>query len=422
MQTFIISLKHETARRESMVNKLKHTSITEYKFVDAVDGNADLHKYDFKVMPDWIDPDPNKNRKINVGEIGCFLSHYSIWKQIIDNEIDIALILEDDCIFLDEFSIKLTEILRLDPTTYDYLSLGRKRLFKNYNIGAEIKINNDFVIPKYSYYTHSYILTKNGAKILANHLALEYIIPVDEYIPIMYDSFPFTQYSDYFKNIPKLTAIGLIKDITTQGQFKSSINNTSVFEYVTNQSHQTIFEQNKLKIKTQNSYMEKTLRIFDNFLDDALYNECYEYSISKIGSTEMSFRTNHIWKPDIVKDSNLVLIHILSTDNVLYQKISDTIKQKCQLYTIKSIMFYYWTTGSHIPWHNDGSHNGGITIYLNKSWDEDWGGIFLYKDGDTINGLYPKPNRSIMQCGGIPHSVAPTSKNSDVRLTIQIFF
>ena len=52
--------------------------------------------------------------------------------------------------------------------------------------------------------------------------------------------------------------------------------------------------------------MEKTLRIFDNFLDDALYKECYEYSISKIGSPEMSFRTNHFWQPGIVKDSNFI--------------------------------------------------------------------------------------------------------------------
>ena len=168
--------------------------------------------------------------------------------------------------------------------------------------------------------------------------------------------------------------------------------------------------------------MEKTLRIFDNFFDDALYNECYEYSISKIGSPEMSFRTNHFWKPNVIKDSNLVLIHVLSPDNKLHQTISDIIKNKCQIDTLKIIQFYYWTEGSHIPWHNDGSHSGGITIYLNKSWDEDWGGIFLYKDGDTINGYYPKPNRSIMQCGGIPHSVAPTTKNSEVRLTMQIFF
>ena len=168
--------------------------------------------------------------------------------------------------------------------------------------------------------------------------------------------------------------------------------------------------------------MEQTLRIFDNFLDDALYKECYEYSTSKLSSPEISFRTNHFWEPRIVKDSNLVLIHDLSPDNDLHQKISDTIKQKCNLDTLKSIMFYYWTQGSHIPWHNDGIYKGGLTIYLNKSWDEDWGGIFLYKDGNNIGGYYPKPNRSIMQCGGIPHSVAPTSINSDIRLTIQIFF
>ena len=168
--------------------------------------------------------------------------------------------------------------------------------------------------------------------------------------------------------------------------------------------------------------MEKMLRICDNFFDDELYKKCYEYSISKIDSNELSFRTNRCWEPNIVKDSNLVLIHSLSTDNNLHKKISVTIKQKYQIDTLNAIQFYYWTSGSHIPWHNDGCHNGGITIYLNKVWDEDWGGIFMCKDGDNINGFYPKSNRCIMQVGGIEHSVAPTTKNSDVRLTIQIFF
>lgn len=168
--------------------------------------------------------------------------------------------------------------------------------------------------------------------------------------------------------------------------------------------------------------MEQTLRIFDNFLDDALYSECYEYSTSRFESPEMSLRTNLSWVEPIRKDSNLVLSHILSTDNDLYKKISDVIKSKYKVERIKSIMFYYWTQGSHIPWHNDDCHNGGITIYLNKSWNENWGGIFLFKADNKINGYYPKPNRSIMQLGGIEHSVAPTTKNSDIRFTIQIFF
>jgi len=406
-----------------MENILNTTNITDFSFIDAVYGMTDLHKYNFKVMPDWVDP--IQKRKINVNEIGCFLSHYSIWKQIINNNIDVALILEDDCVFKDDFNLKFTEILQIDTTTYDYFTLGRNKNNDVYNLGPEIVIENDYVIPKYSYNAHSYLLTNAGAKILANDLALKYIIPVDEYIPLMYDSFPFPKYNDFFKNMKKLRAIGLVDNIVSQRALHilpSSVSNRYIPEYICNTHSTSVTGEKHLKITTQLSHMEQTLRIFDNFLDDALYNECYEYSTSRFESPEMSLRTNLSWDQNIRKDSNLVLTHILSTDNDLYKKINDIVKTKCQVNSIKNIMFYYWTQGSHIPWHNDGCHNGGITIYLNKVWDEDWGGIFLFKDDETINGFYPKQNRSIMQVGGIEHSVAPTTKNSDIRFTIQIFF
>lgn len=179
---------------------------------------------------------------------------------------------------------------------------------------------------------------------------------------------------------------------------------------------------NKIQNITQSDYMKKALILFNNFLDVELYNECYDYSISKLTSSDLSFKTNHHWHRDLIKDSNLVLINVLSNENHLHQKISDTIKQKCKVDTLSLIQFCYWSQGSHIPWHNDASHNGGITIYLNKSWDENWGGIFLFKDSDTITGIYPNPNRCIMQCGGISHTVVPTTNNSEIRLTIQVFF
>lgn len=231
IHTFIISLKPEINRRLSIVNKLKYTNIKKYTIIDAVDGKTELDKYDFKVMPDWIDP--ITKRKINVGEIGCFLSHYFIWKYITTHNIDVALILEDDCIFLDDFNTKIEQILQLNSTTYDYFTLGRNKLFDIYNLGPEHVIANKYVIPKYSYNAHAYILTNTGAKILANELAIKNIIPVDEYIPMMYDSFPFTQYSVYFKNMPKLRAIGLINDITDQDNdnTSSSIINQPIFEY-----------------------------------------------------------------------------------------------------------------------------------------------------------------------------------------------
>jgi len=221
IHTFIINLKPEINRRLSLVNRLKHTNIKNYTIIDAVDGRKDLDKYDFKVLSDWRFTDlrlsyPTK-KKINTGEIGCFLSHYFIWKHMITHNIDIALILEDDCLFFDDFNDKLEKILQISPTKYDFFTLGRNRLPQEaYNLGPEIVIDEEYVIPKYSYNTHSYLITNSGAKILANNFAIKNIIPLDEYIPIMYDSFAFPEYSDYFKNMPKLRAIGLINDITEQ--------------------------------------------------------------------------------------------------------------------------------------------------------------------------------------------------------------
>jgi Rps23 Pro-64 3,4-dihydroxylase Tpa1-like proline 4-hydroxylase len=86
------------------------------------------------------------------------------------------------------------------------------------------------------------------------------------------------------------------------------------------------------------------------------------------------------------------------------------------------MMFYYWTPGSHIPWHNDSIYNGGITIHLNENWNPDHGGIFLFEDGNNIRGIYPKINTAVEQFGKVHHCVCPTTTHSDVRRTIQFFF
>lgn len=168
--------------------------------------------------------------------------------------------------------------------------------------------------------------------------------------------------------------------------------------------------------------INENLRICENLLDEDVYNACFQYSIQTLTSTELSFKTNHSWSSDVVNDSNVVLVHTLTHTNILYKLISDAVKTKLKT-TIKSIFFYYWMQGSHIPWHNDGGHAGGITIYLNAEWNENWGGAFLYKDteNDTITGIYPKRNRAIQLTRPLQHTVVPTTKNSDIRFTIQIF-
>ena len=167
---------------------------------------------------------------------------------------------------------------------------------------------------------------------------------------------------------------------------------------------------------------ELVLHTMNDFLDDELYNKCVLYSIKTLNSTDMTFKTNHSWDQNVVNDSAVVLIHVLTQETELYIRITETIQNKLGIHNVKLIQFYYWLQGSHIPWHDDSCHNGAITIYLNKNWNEDWGGIFLFKDENDITGLYPKPNMAVHLTSGIKHSVSPTTNNSDIRFTIQVFY
>jgi len=163
----------------------------------------------------------------------------------------------------------------------------------------------------------------------------------------------------------------------------------------------------------------KNIEIIDDFLDEELFKECILFSIEN--QKKDVFRTNYFsWNKNIVRDSNLVLISDLCNEQ-LHNKINDVIKTKIGVDT-KCIMFYYWMPGSFIPFHNDAHHNGSITIYLNTNWNKNWGGLFLFEEDSIIKAIEPIGNRIIKQSNGLVHSVSCTTKLSDIRRTIQIFF
>ena len=67
---------------------------------------------------------------------------------------------------------------------------------------------------------------------------------------------------------------------------------------------------------------------------------------------------------------------------------------------------------------------GGLTIYLNREWEQDFGGFFLYKEtreSHEFKGFIPKRNYAFLQLGGIEHCTTPVNFNGDLRITIQAF-
>lgn len=168
--------------------------------------------------------------------------------------------------------------------------------------------------------------------------------------------------------------------------------------------------------------MNKFIAIYNSFLQEELFIECQEHSLQFYNKKDL-LRTNYeYWGRNVIKDSSIVYIYDLSKNHPLYIKLKETIQIKLKNDKIKGIFFYYWSQNSHIPWHNDATHVGGITIYLNESWDKDSGGLFLFDNNDIIQGIYPERNLCIQQQGNIEHAVCPTSSQSEIRYTIQIFY
>jgi len=162
---------------------------------------------------------------------------------------------------------------------------------------------------------------------------------------------------------------------------------------------------------------------YEEFFTEELYSELIGTAKNLLRQNSHTFLTNAWWDPGIVKDSFPVLIHSIYKDSELFRKCHEQIEKKTNL-LVKDheIMFYYWTRFSYIPWHEDKSYGGALTVYLNEEWHADFGGYFLYEDNKKdIRAILPKRNFGLLQQGGIRHSTTPVNYDGGMRISIQVF-
>lgn len=152
MKTYIINLPHRIDR----LSKVTKNPIPQPKLVRAVYysklPNIDKQFWTDKLVTEenFIDSD---------GAMGCFASHYNAWKMIVEEEEQIALVLEDDVNFKPGFEISLQSILQLTPEDFDILFIGGTYEGGTYNPG----IYKPEFARKNAFTTEAYIISKNGA-------------------------------------------------------------------------------------------------------------------------------------------------------------------------------------------------------------------------------------------------------------------
>ncbi|GCC21804.1 hypothetical protein chiPu_0020279 [Chiloscyllium punctatum] len=188
-EVFLINLKRRPERRKRMLQALYEQEI-DCKVVDAVDGSAlnssTIKSMGINLLPGYYDP--FSGRTLTKGEVGCFLSHYSIWKEVVDRNLSKAVVFEDDVRFEAYFKRKLVRLLREIENVglnWDLIYLGRKKVNpKQEEASANVQ---NLVVAEYSYWTLAYAISQQGAKKLIDSDPLKKILPVDEFLPIMYD-------------------------------------------------------------------------------------------------------------------------------------------------------------------------------------------------------------------------------------------
>jgi glycosyl transferase, family 25 len=107
MRTFLISLKSQPRRREKLLEDLERLKL-DYELFDAING-YELSEQELTQLCDLEEIEKNK-AWYSKGMIGCTLSHYYLYKRIIEENLPYALIIEDDAKLPSNFKDILSDI------------------------------------------------------------------------------------------------------------------------------------------------------------------------------------------------------------------------------------------------------------------------------------------------------------------------
>uniref|UniRef100_A0A8C5VYZ7 procollagen galactosyltransferase n=1 Tax=Microcebus murinus TaxID=30608 RepID=A0A8C5VYZ7_MICMU len=183
--------------------------------VEAVDGKAmnasQVEALGIQMLPGYRDP--YHGRPLTKGELGCFLSHYNIWKEVVDRGLQKALVFEDDLRFEIFFKRRLMNLMRdveREGLDWDLIYVGRKRMQVEHPEKAVPRVRN-LVEADYSYWTLAYVLSLQGARKLLRCL------PFDDFPAVMFDKHPVSEYKAHFalRNLRAFSAEPLLVDTET---------------------------------------------------------------------------------------------------------------------------------------------------------------------------------------------------------------
>ena len=205
----VINLERRFDRKQKMQEQFNSYSLKP-SWVKAVDGQK-------------LDPSPGLRKLFDGndfgsrrGVIGCALSHYQLWQDLLVDPVhDYYVVLEDDVTLCEKFKEKLDDVLNKKDNDKDILFLGyhmfsnrREEVKHTYDVITESSSLHPFQKDLFIGGSFSYIIYKSGAQKCIDYIktngikhGIDYVMKIIPDINI-HELHPFLAHSPWYENDP----------------------------------------------------------------------------------------------------------------------------------------------------------------------------------------------------------------------------
>lgn len=116
---FVLNMPRSGKRRALFLFQSKKLELANAEIIQAVDGRTlDLELMKAQGMLQW---DKHLNRNLTAGEVGCYLSHVSAWRLLVERRLKTALICEDDILWKKDANVIVDQFMTEVPGDWDII-------------------------------------------------------------------------------------------------------------------------------------------------------------------------------------------------------------------------------------------------------------------------------------------------------------
>lgn len=118
-QIFVLNLARSISRRAMFIRQAEVFGLSNAEIIKAVDGRT----LDLEMMRSQgiLQRDKHLKRDLTAGEVGCYLSHISAWKTLLERKLKTALICEDDVVWKIDANEIVDRFMAEVPCDWDIL-------------------------------------------------------------------------------------------------------------------------------------------------------------------------------------------------------------------------------------------------------------------------------------------------------------